>query len=209
MRIRTIGLITAIAIGCLASGASAQDDPKVGVTMGYPASIGVIWQVTDWVALRPEVSVAKSSSEFTTTTSLTTFSGSPFEIPVPGATTTTTTVNRSDAWQASVGLSALFYVSKRDALRTYLSPRWMYTRLSSNSGSSIVGTGSTSSVNFVSGSFGAQYALARRFSVYGEVGLGFTRTVNSPAATVSVIAIASTTSSALATRSGAGVILYF
>lgn len=214
MRVRTIGLLAAITIGFLANSASAQDDPKVGITMGYPASVGVIWQLTDRVALRPEISVARSSNEFTTTISFTTISGSPFDIPVPAATTTT--VSRNDAWQVGIGLSALFYLSKHDALRTYVSPRWTYTRLSSSSsGSSPAGTASvsatTGSVNFVSGSFGAQYALARRFNVYGEVGLGFTRNASpsaSTSASTSAFASASTTST-LATRSGAGVILYF
>ena len=50
MAMRRIGLLAAIAIGLLAPAASAQDDPKAGITMGYPASVGIIWQVNDRVA---------------------------------------------------------------------------------------------------------------------------------------------------------------
>ena len=57
MTVRRIGVMAAVTFTFLANTASAQDTPKLGVTMGYP-SIGVIWHVTDGVALRPEVSVA-------------------------------------------------------------------------------------------------------------------------------------------------------
>ena len=115
-------------------------------------------------------------------------------------------MNTNDNWQASIGVSALFYVSKHDALRTYISPRWAYTRIASES----EGVGSISSasgnVNNVTGSFGAQYALSRRFSVFGEVGIGYTHTTNAPMGALSSFATASSTN-AVATRSGAGVAL--
>ena len=33
--------------------ALAQEE-KVGLTMGYPTAVGVLWQVSDLVAIRPE-----------------------------------------------------------------------------------------------------------------------------------------------------------
>ena len=206
MTARRIGLMAAVTFAFLANTASAQDTPKLGVTMGYP-SIGVIWHVTDGVALRPEVSVAKSTGEFTTTTSFS----------FGGTTTTSTSVSTTDTWQIGVGLSALIYVSTHDALRTYVSPRWTYTRLSSDSSSNLpTATGTSGHANFVSGSFGAQYALGRRFSVFGELGLGFSRTVTSPLPSITSLApgasssiVGSSTTSTLGTRTGAGVVLYF
>jgi hypothetical protein len=203
---RRIGLLTAIAIGLLAPAASAQDDPRVGITMGYPASVGIIWQVNDRVALRPEVSAQKSSAEFTTTTSFT----------IGGTTTTTTATSTSDTWQVGVGLSALFYLTTHDALRTYVSPRWSYLRTSSSNTSSSLPppsqtTGSVGNGQFVSGSFGAQYALGTRFGLFGEVGLGYTHTDNAPtpAGAAGGVVTSQTTTRTLAARSGAGVILYF
>ena len=95
--------------------------------MGYPASVGVIWQVNDRVALRPELNVQKASGESTSTIAISLSS------VVPGSVVSVTT---SDSWQFSAGVSALFYLSTHDALRTYVSPRWAYTRTSNNSSSS-------------------------------------------------------------------------
>lgn len=207
MPVRTIGLLVAITIGGLAGNASAQDDPRVGITMGYPASIGVVWHATDGIALRPEVGVSRSSGEFTATSS----------ISFGGSTITTTSLSSNENWQVAVGLSALFYLSRHDALRTYVSPRWAYTRTSSTSSTSPSSlsspspgvSSSTGSGNFVSGSFGAQYALARRFSLFGEIGLGFSRTVTSPAFGSLAVTTTDSISRTFSTRSGAGVILYF
>jgi hypothetical protein len=200
---RTLGLLAAITTTFLASTASAQDDPRVGIVMGYPASIGVMWQVTDGVALRPEVGVQKASNEVTATSSPS----------VGGATITNSSVNVNDNWQVGIGLSALFYLSKPDKLRTYISPRWAYTRTSSTSAttpaSGANSTGSTGNGNFVSGSFGAQFALARRFSVFGEIGLGYSRTVVAPAGSTSATLFTESASWNLATRSGAGIVFYF
>jgi|KBSSwiStaDraftv2_1062776.scaffolds.fasta_scaffold947599_2 hypothetical protein len=206
MTVPRIGLMAAIAFMFLAHTASGQDTPKVGVTMGYPSSIGVIWHLTDGVAIRPEVSVAKSSGEFTTTTSFS----------FGGTTTTNTSVSTTETWQVGAGFSALFYVSTHDALRTYVSPRWTYTRLSSDSSSSLPQTGTAGHANFVSASFGAQYALGRRFGVFGEIGLGFSRTVTTPTPSTSSLSpgvsgsiTGRSSSSTLGTRSAAGVVWYF
>jgi len=215
MRARAIGSIVAITVGCLSTSASAQDDPRVGIVMGYPASVGVIWHVNDRLALRPEVNVQKSVGESTTTLSL-----SITAFPVGGpSTTTTTTVTTIDAWQVSAGLSALFYLSKDGPLRTYVSPRWAYAR--SSSGSSALSSSLSelddaltfgTSTHTVTGSFGAQYAIARRFSVFGEVGGAFARSATTPQQqrTSSVFTSSSRTASrSFGARSGAGVILYF
>ena len=214
---RAMGLVLAIVIFGFAGGAAAQGEPRVGIAMGYPASVGIIWQATDRVALRPEISLLRASGE-STTTSL----GTVFTIGGTVTTTTTTSVTTNDAWSVGIGLSALFYLSKHDALRTYLSPRWAYTRSSISSSSSTglpsgLGTGARSTTNvvtgstghFVAGSVGAQYALGRRFSVFGEVGLGFTRTVAIPNADSPAFTLGESVSRSLSTRSGAGVVLYF
>jgi autotransporter-like protein len=203
MRAQRIGVVVAFTIAFLPGRASAQDIPTIGLSMGYPASIGVVWQVTDGIALRPEIGVTKSSSEFI---------GSSTSFSSGGVTTTSSTSTTTDSWQVSAGLSALFYLSKHDALRTYVSPRWAYTRVSSTPSSTTgvqtgVVSGASGHTNFVSGSFGAQYALGDRFSVFGEIGLGFSRTVSSPFA--GSFATIDSRASSLGTRSGAGVILYF
>ena len=204
MAMRRIGLLAAITIGLFAPAAFAQDDPRVGITMGYPASFGVIWQVNNRVALRPEVSAQKTSSEFITTTSFS----------IGGTTTATTTTSTNDAWQVGVGLSVLFYLTTHEALRTYVSPRWSYVRTSTtNSSAGLPPPGQTSATvgngNFVSGSLGAQYALGKRFGLFGEVGVGYSHSDSGPSFAGSGVISGQTTLRTLAMRSGAGVILYF
>lgn len=138
----------------LAAVAGAQDQARVGITMGFPTAIGVIIHATDKVAVRPDFSFSTSTSEGPTTSS-------------------------SDGWAVGAGVSALFYVATHDHLRTYVSPRLSYSKFSSTSTSSI----STPATTFTStatnsawggaGSFGAQYAPTPKFSVFGEVGFGY------------------------------------
>jgi Outer membrane protein beta-barrel domain len=154
MRIRrTLGLCFLL-VAIVPALAAAQDTRKVGITMGYPAAFGVLWHASSSLAIRPELSVSGSSNE--------TLSNS-FE-------------SEGDGWAVGTGISALFYLGPADKLRTYVSPRYTYahtsntTELASVTNSS---TTATTNINSVAGSFGAQYAVGDRFSVYGEVGFGF------------------------------------
>src|SRR5262245_10452498 len=141
--------------------ARAQDTPRLGITMGYPAAFGVIWNVNDRLALRPEVTISKSSAES---------SGSDILGPAPVLT--------SDATQLGAGLSALIYFGTWDAVRAYVSPRFTYSRSSTsmNPGSTVlpsVTTDTTGNAYATTGSFGAQGSLGRHFGVFGEIGAGF------------------------------------
>jgi hypothetical protein len=200
-------MMVAIAVVLLANSVSAQDDPRVGITMGYPQAIGVIWHVNDRIALRPEVTIDRTVSQSTTVSSVSAI--------VNGrvVATSETEVSTTNSWQAGVGLSALFYLSKHDALRTYVSPRWTYVRSSytSDGGLSDVSFGLDEAAHSLSGSFGAQYTLGRRFAVFGEAGLAYThltRSPNTPDA-LSFITSGKGAVNGVAVRSGAGVILYF
>jgi len=167
-----------------ASAAAAQEPSKVGITMGYPA-IGVIWQVSERVAVRPELSLSFGSTASTTA------------LPVQGVSVDRETTS----WSTGTGVSVLFYLPKSDNLRTYVGPRVGYTRSSSDTDS----LASTSSGYSVAGMFGAQYSLGRRFSVFGEVGVGF----SSQKSGSSSITTFDIRSHSVGTRTGAGVILYF
>lgn len=203
----TMGAVM-IAFGGAAS-AAAQDAGKVGITMGYPASIGVIWHISDRIALRPEISLQQISNTITSTITVTT------GITQSGGviTTSTTTTATSDQWTAGYGVSALFYVRQWDALRAYVTPRFQYTHGSSSSTSnvssvsSIPGSATEFSQNAytVTGSFGAQYGLGSRFGLYGEVGFGYTHQTSENSFAVA----GNSTGHTVATRSGAGVIFYF
>jgi hypothetical protein len=147
----------------VAANALAQDAGQIGVTLGYPSAVGIIWHVTDNVAVRPEISFSTGSTESPVISSGLSFP----DVSVNVGETSSTTV--------TAGVSGLFYFGEWDKLRAYVSPRYTYARLTSNSGSTF-STDARNSAYTVTGSFGAHYQLHRRFAVFGETGFGYTRT---------------------------------
>jgi hypothetical protein len=163
MQRRTASLLVFSLILLGPAAASAQERGQAGLAMGYPA-VGLMWHVTDDIALRPDVAVSKGS-------------------------TTSTSGFSTDSWSVGVGLSALFYVARWDSLRAYVSPHVAYTKSKSSTetGSPILPSIETTGSSYgVAGSFGTQYSLSRRFSVFGEVGLSYShgRTSGSLCATL-------------------------
>ena len=169
----------AAAILLCASSASAQQPSGIGITMGYPGSIGVIFDTSDAIAVRPELSFGTTS------------------ISGPSSVKTT-------SHTFTIGADGLFYMHTYDHVRTYVAPHLDYSHSSNsiNSGSDI--SGSNHSVGFA-GSFGAQYTPTDRFGVYGEVGLGFTHSSLSGSSSGFS---SGATANAWGTRAGVGVIFY-
>ena len=179
--------------------AQAQDAPRRGLVIGYPASVGVLWPINDKLAVRPELSFSVASQDSTTSLAA-------------GVSDRSS----GDSSQVGIGMSALWYLRQWDALRTYVSPRFSYGRTSSSLTSTTSITDGTSSSYSTSGSFGLQYALGERFAVFGELGLAFTAISTTSSAGVSVSGssgvLISTTedhSHGVGTRSGVGVIFSF
>jgi hypothetical protein len=152
MRIRRL-LFVAAGLFFAASGtAGAQEAGKAGITIAYPASIGVIWHATDSVAIRPAFSFSHSDND--------------------------SDASDSHSTGFAIDLGVLFYVKKYDNVRTYVSPRFLYSRSSSTATptstqgtlpeTTIIGT-----TTGAAGVFGAQYAPSNRVSVFGEVGIAF------------------------------------
>ncbi len=201
MRVGSAVIVAVVGSLVGAARAAAQDQPAVGLTMGYPASIGVIWHLSDRIAVRPEVSLQQVSTTSTSViTSFVIVNG--VELPM-----TTTTESINDQWNTAYGASGVFYLRRWDALRTYVSPRFLYSRSTSSSTTSPGSSTNefTSNSYFVSGSFGAEYAFARRFGLYGELGFGYTH----QSTTNSFAAAGSNTGHTMSTRSGVGAIFYF
>jgi hypothetical protein len=169
----------------------AQDASRVGVAMGYPAAVGVIWEATNRLAIRPEVTFSFMSGD--------------------SSDATGTIAGTSSAWTAGVGVSALFYIGGAADVRTYLSPKFSYWHNSSSAGLAPGGSRSqnASSDYAVAGSFGAQYALGKRFSVYGEVGLTYAWQTSSFSSTTANVVGTDSTAHSVGTRSAVGVIAFF
>jgi outer membrane protein with beta-barrel domain len=151
--------------------------------MAYPAAAGLILHVGDRVAVRPDLSFSNTSLQTTPS----------------GTTQHSSTIG--------AGISALFYLTRWEALRAYVSPRYGY---SYTWGTSSIVTNSTShsSSTAITGSFGAQYALGDRFSVFAETGVGYNTTKNT-IESASLLAAINNKMHGWATRSGLGAILYF
>jgi opacity protein-like surface antigen len=180
MRVAGFLLVALASLGVPAA-VSGQDVGQKGITMGYPESIGLLWHVTEKVAVRPEFSFAHSSTDT--------------NLPFIDNNISSTTV--------SVGVSALYYLSNADGLRPYVAPRWMY-------GHTGPGGGTTSHINSLGGAFGAQYALGKRFSVFGETGLTYSHaTAKTDVAPLGIVDSLTTHSNTIGLHTGAGVIFYF
>jgi len=179
--------------------AHAQDDARFGVVIAFPGSIGAEWHVSERVALRPDFAFSFNGNESTNTIS------SPF-----AASTTSSGSGKS----ISVGLSALFYVKKWDALRLFVAPRFGFIRATAtttNDNAFPAGSGppelrNLNSTYVTTGSVGAQYALGRRFSVFGEVGISYSDLESSTGFPGTLV---ETSGWSVGSRSGVGVVIYF
>jgi opacity protein-like surface antigen len=184
------GLATAVAM-LSAHPACGQEPGRLGIVVGYPASVGLIWSVSDSLAVRPEFTVSRQTGES---------SG-------PGGAT----LSDNRAWSLGLGVSALLYFHQWEDLRAYVAPRFGFGRASNTSvypGSAEGGSTATSYA--LAGSLGAEYRLGSRFSVFGEAGIGYThqRTVSTSPLVASQFK-AESTSNTWGTRSALGVVFYF
>src|SRR4051812_18079618 len=103
--VRMVAMALGVVAGC-ASGAAAQDSGKVGVSIGYPATFGIIWHASDRIAIRPELTLTGSSNDTEASGGIVALSG--------------------DGMAIGTGVSALIYLHKYERLRTYVSPRFTY-----------------------------------------------------------------------------------
>lgn len=72
----------------------------------------------------------------------------------------------SRVWTATIGLSALVYLFRSDSLQGYIAQRASYSK---TDGAQRIG----SEAYTLGEAFGLQYALGRRFAVFGETGLQY------------------------------------
>ena len=183
MTVRSARTAALLLLVCGVGTASAQDDQRVGLTMGYPGAVGVLWQINDRIAIRPEIDFSR--------------------VTVKSETTSTLFPNDQDETTSRIirpAVSALIYLSRRDQLRTYVTPRFAYASSDTSQSEQ------SSSAYTVSGSFGAQQQVGGQFAVFGELGLEYTRRTSTLSATTLSL---TTRSRSIASRAGVGVVLYF
>ena len=147
-----LGSISASVLGILLllpSESAAQDERSVGLSMGYPASVAILWHAAERIGVRPELTFSTVSSE--------------------------TGERESSGNSVSFGASVLFYTLQRDALSAYVAPAYTYAHATTDS---TTGLETTSRTHHVSGSFGVQYRLGERVRVFGETGVSFSSAEN-------------------------------
>jgi len=191
-------VIVSLLMLTVAGSARAQEHGPVGIVIAYPAAVGVVWHVSERVALRPDFSFSFNASDSTNTGS------APFAI---------SSTSSAHGKSVSVGLSALFYVKKWDALRAYFSPRFGFIRATATTTTSTTfplgGPTDLRNLNSTytgSGSVGAQYTLGRRFSVFGEVGVSYSDLESSTGFATTIV---ETSGWSVSSRAGVGVVVYF
>ena len=131
------GLGVLLLVSLMATPAAAQEAGDVGMTVSAPSAIGMIWHVTERVAVRPDLAFSFGESDGD--------DGSPDV--------------SSDTF--SLGGSVLFYTGRWDNLQTYVAPRLSYTWSSSSIDTSQNDFEASQNSWGFSGSFGAQ-VLARQ-----------------------------------------------
>ena len=198
MSLRRFLPVSCLLLLSVTASAFAQTDHRVGLVMGVPVQVGVLWHASERVAVRPDVSFSRTSSEFDAS------------LPLGGVAYTSSV----GSTRVTTGVSLLFNVTDEGDLRTYVAPRYGFSRSSSSSASDVSGPGglgglsdasrSTQATHSVGGLFGAHYALGSRFALFGEVGLDF-----STSSTTSALVETRSTGRSAGTRGGAGVVLYF
>src|SRR4029453_17000560 len=142
MNARMVCVAGLVLAGLMTTPAAAQEKGDIGMAVPAPAAIGLIWPVSERVAIRPEMSFSFSETD------------------AEGA-------NVSDLSSHSVTLAgtALFYAGQWDSLRTYFAPRISYSWTGSSTGG---GINSDQDAWGLGGSIGAQYGLGTRFAVFAE-----------------------------------------
>ena len=185
-RVGHLSSVLAIVTALTSAPAHAQDASKVGITMGYPAAVGIVWQASEKVAIRPAISFVRSNS------------------------TSTSISSGSNTWNLGTSVAALAYLKKYDNVRTYFSPSYHYSRTSltitppSSSASPVGPIKTTSNSNGGAAAFGAEYAPSSHIRIYGEVGITFTHLTQSASSTNLLNASAN----AWGTTAGVGFVFY-
>ena len=175
-----------VAIGCVfsaaAATASAQDAGHVGLTTGYPASIGILWHLSERTAVRPEISFTLNSSSSESLVDAT-----------------------SDFSTFGTGVSVLFFSPLRDNLKLYVAPRFGYSRTTGSTEFSE----SATDIYSISGSFGGHYSLGSRFALFGEAGLQYSHQSGSLTSSPPITIQTKSHADIVGTRTAVGVVIYF
>jgi opacity protein-like surface antigen len=163
------GLSIVIILACISTPLRAQDAGSIGLTLGLGgrASIGAIYHPWKSFALRPMVGYTENTGEASD------------ERDLPSSYS-----NESTTQSYFVGLNAQYYLDVIENLSSYVGAGGSYSlgkfestsRYHSQTQDTEVTRTSTTKGVGATAYFGLQYALSKRFNVYGELGAWYTWT---------------------------------
>ena len=176
--------VCSVAILAIGPPALAQDEGRIGVTMSYPHSAGVVWRISDRMAVRPAFSFTRSQSEGSEPGEPVVFSFFFFGRGEP----TLSFDGRSLDVRGELDL--LVYLNSPGRVRMYVAPGYVFSRFSTTTTVTIqlpafppampvppppqTETLSSKSDSHAGAlSLGVQFTPHRRFGVYGEAGASF------------------------------------
>ena len=190
MAFRVRSLVLAVAAFATFPCQAVAQSGQFGLSIGYPTSLGVLWQPSALVGIRPEFTFDLFNAESTSVSRLGTSRFS------------------TDTRLVGVGLSALFRVYREEDLSLYVSPRYVHRRgttsVVQDVPANVFVAGSDDREirgHTITGSLGARYGLGARFGVFGELGVDYSREDTTDPATESRI-------TRTGIRSGVGVVVY-
>jgi hypothetical protein len=223
MRSSTPWLVAILLVAAVAAPASAQEK-KVGLVVGYPATVGVLWQATPRIAIRGEGALSWTSFEDDYDEVVPTSpprTGLDVVSSYIGSQTTSTSTS------GSIGASVLVTLSRADKFRTYLAPR-VALNLSRSSttiafdlsfipssqralfgGFENESFSETTRTVTAGASFGASASAHERLSFFGEVGFAYLFPNADTEIFPSGLTFATPTVRSVALRSGVGVTIFF
>jgi hypothetical protein len=167
-------VVTALVMSGLtfvANTAHAQERGRIGLSMGYPERVDLLWHATEHIAIRPGVSWHHTSFDN---------SGLTFSFSNGVATTTSSTSSDKSA-DIGIGVNALLSVGAWENVHAYVAPGYEYRRSRTTQIKTTVLAGRTERETFetrghghvVSGTFGVRYVPHERFGVFGESGIEY------------------------------------
>ena len=190
MALRVRSLVLAVAAFAAFPCQAAAQSGRFGLSIGYPTSLGVLWQPSALVGIRPEFTFDLFNADSTSVSQLGTSRFS------------------TDTRLVGVGLSALVRVYREENLSLYLTPRYVHRRgrttVVQDVPANLFVAGSDDREiegHSITGSLGARYGVGERFGVFGELGVDHSREDTTDPATESRI-------TRTGIRGGVGVMVY-
>src|SRR5262245_48401161 len=154
----------------VANTAHAQESGRIGLSMGFPERVDLVWHATEHIAIRPGISWHHTSSD-----------NSGLTFTFSNGFDTTSSTSSDTVTHVGIGVNSLLAVAAWENVHAYVAPGYEYRRSRTTTVKTTVRAGRTESEtdeirghnHVASGTFGVRYVAHRRFGVFGESGIEY------------------------------------